>query len=671
MKAETKLKRRLENLKKLADGILEKKNLTGKDIGRLDNINNIYIYLQQTSSAARAESVFTPETFEELGTIIAELPEFPHDESEYNEAIDVYTWARTASGEMKKQTHQAGLELEILKHYMKASICSFDSMRFRDKLPLVLSEQQYKEELKNAHDKVFLDEETKQPKRMSLFSFILLAIYDTTHGLEKKSAWQSELSYIMREYNGKKIDSPYILKNYNRLLKSGYYTLPDGTRSDMMALEDWREKAEPGLTEEIKYRRAHKGKPSPKAEKLILQNLSLRNKILSAGGTEEQLNKAIEENAIKAGLWLPTEFHLYTEPPRDMAKRSVIATKHIMEALYPALQNNSDATAAERKEQYEDLCKTFGKAFFFTAEHIEKDFRDIIKMADGSPLSADIKDLSPEAFSSCYLLLSDIYAENAFHSKEFYDNKALLSMNPQAVDNGLAIKKDVQIIKKDVSGFSFGYFGFKSTRDFSGFYSFPKMNNSFPEDTLEGFLPGKKERERNIQTVSNALRWLKVGIFFLRTFNTALSIISKNYDMPELLEFSETDNLEALESGVNYYNELLFSLLFMLRGDRFNDPLYLAESNRYSFTTKGENPEESHYFSVLGLTGKTEQEQKKLDAELKALTDYFPPIDLEEEGLKPVRETMNEIRKATKNNKPFDKNSMLAAIYKLSPELFF
>lgn len=78
-----------------------------------------------------------------------------------------------------------------------------------------------------------------------VFSLLLELLSFYRDQLHKEPRKANPLKAVRKEYQQREVTSAYILDHYNEAMCNGYYTLPDGRRSDQMTDEEWREAVSP------------------------------------------------------------------------------------------------------------------------------------------------------------------------------------------------------------------------------------------------------------------------------------------------------------------------------------------------------------------------------------------------------------------------------------------
>ena len=336
---------------KTIKAILNKKNLTGKEVGRallLSLKHEIENYGKPHSP------LFTQAEYDRMCDCLTT----PRQRQDYFTLEAIYTAIRESFN--RKETMIQQFYNGYYRYYLSIRETQraenfYDTL---ERFPLILSRSQYENLYKEA-------ETYKRNFTESFYSLFFSTLEDFISAVEREEdSVPEDIKALILETKSQKVTNKRIIANWAEDCEEGYYTLPDGRRSDNMSLEEWQA----ALEEE--YMKTHEltidGEPaSPKQTafhynserlfayyKLLFEGEDeLRDRYRERTGKEatdkdlEELEKEIEDaidgvaptkrNINKAPSPFTsyfaydgdniTEWHFYESLPEDFTKYDVLA----------------------------------------------------------------------------------------------------------------------------------------------------------------------------------------------------------------------------------------------------------------------------------------------------------------------------------------------------------
>lgn len=402
-----------------------------------------------------------------------------------------------------------------------------------DNTPLIMTESQYKR----------LEAEAVKTLSGYKDSFCALMFHCLDNFLEADEAYIKEEAPAIWEAleATKKIPATgnRFLPLYNETYGEGYYSLPDGRRSDQMTGEEWQKT----LEETVQHYNQNR---LIKSYELYFKGAkAIRAELLERTGkapdlTDEELEEALEDtigfnpNAEQIAEALdfstPTEWHTYEEPPEGL-------TLYDLLELYP--EEFRGAFEADEKEALKHFKKDAPALYDALKAYIESK----VPQARGlkpNQLHKDIiswGELVTTGLIGCSELIQPDdrqIIDIATRGEDTTENK---SKRLRTGLNGIAILKHPAPFQMDEQG---DYIEQKSPLHF-----FQSLY------TLEGDGEKIAELQGYIDTLINP------ALGYLYAFNTLMEIIGKVYDLPELAEVAHFDTT-LFESKMRGFNGMLY-----------------------------------------------------------------------------------------------------------------
>lgn len=560
--------------------LLKKKGWTGEEVGKLliaSMLNDIKQQGQQNK-----EPLFSQSDFEQMESSLTS----DRDYISYGVYRDLYSSIIDSfnRGQGLYQQFYNGFS-RLFAEFREVENAD-NAQKSIDDTPLIMTESQYNR----------LEAEAVKTLSGYKDSFCALMFHCLDNFLEADEAYIKEEAPAIWEAleATKKIPATgnRFLPLYNETYGEGYYSLPDGRRSDQMTGEEWQKTLEEDINGET-VQHYNQNRLIKSYELYFKGAKAIRAELLERTGkapdlTDEELEEALEDTIDYVGragfnpnaeqiaealdFSTPTEWHTYEEPPEGL-------TLYDLLELYP--EEFRGAFEADEKEALKHFKKDAPALYDALKAYIESK----VPQARGlkpNQLHKDIiswGELVTTGLIGCSELIQPDdrqIIDIATRGEDTTENK---SKRLRTGLNGIAILKHPAPFQMDEQG---DYIEQKSPLHF-----FQSLY------TLEG--DGDKIAE--IQGYTDNLIYPALG--YLYAFNALMDIIGGVYDLPELAEVAHFD-----------------TTLFERKMSGFNGMLYLF------------------YHDVYG----NEEEQERKRAIIK---EVFSP--LEADTLKPSQEAITEI----------------------------
>lgn len=532
--------------------LLKKKGWTGEEVGKLLIASMLNDIKQQ--GQADKEPLFSQSDFEQMESSLTSY----RDYLTYGVYRDLYSSIIDSFNRGQGLYQQFFNGFSRLFAELREAENADHAEQSIDNTPLIMTESQYKR----------LEAEAVQTLSGYKDSFSSILFYCLDRFLEAEEAdIKKEAPAIWEALEAtKKIPATgnRFLPLYNETYGEGYYSLPDGRRSDQMTGEEWQK------TLEEEFLKSHKltinGEPATAEETVQHYNQNrliksyelyfkgakaIRAELLERTGkatdlTDEELEEALEDTIDHVGragfnpnaeqiaealdFSTPTEWHTYEEPPEGL-------TLYDLLELYP--EEFRGAFEADEKEALKHFKKDAPALYDALKAYIESK----VPQARGlkpNQLHKDIiswGELATTGLIGCSELIQPDdrqIIDIATRGEDTTENK---SKRLRTGLKGIAILKHPAPFQMDEQG---DYIEQKSPLLF-----FQSLY------TLEGDGEKIAELQGYIDTLINP------ALGYLYAFNTLMEIIGKVYDLPGLAEVAYFDT-SLFESKMRGFNGMLY-----------------------------------------------------------------------------------------------------------------
>lgn len=590
--------------------LLRKKGWTGREVGQALLISLTDSYRKHLLGNTEPEPLFSQAQLQNMINSITDRSEG----TMYNRFAAVQSWVVQYQAVSNAYLQQAQAIINSLVSTIATAEAAENELVMLEQLPLVMTQKQY-DEYRERRIREQLDNGGKP-----IDNNVFLLIYDLFRyyqgQLFKNPRKANPLKALKKKYQNEDVTTPYILDQYNEVMGIGYYTLPDGRRSDQMSPEEWREAVSPPDIKEAIDQALKQGftpigangKEAPELiapESRIMKNsgfglaenrLLTRERLIFEGATEAEADKAQDEREIKAGLRLPAEWHTEENPPKHLKKWSFLEDGE-MEDFFPALFGEY-----ETAEEFTRQAKFFKGEFPELTEAMLSELDKILEPPEGVE---SINALPVSAWKYTVYSWKDLYEMDFPGFRAGIESDvAIFSGNWRALVNGIAILRPSDAAP---------------CIDENGYYTPPEAGKRFSTIFgLERFTPANEDEYiAEMEKVENDRKTLENTLYWLRGYDLIISLIA---------EYTEIEDFKIFSTGIDACLdriEALNGLVAMLYG----------------------HIQATHY-----------EDEKAKEAKLQVLRDLFYHFKARE--IEPTEEAIAEAKKAVLDNlKGFSSNN--------------
>ena len=528
--------------------LLKKKGWTGKEVGQL-LIASILNDIKQQGQGDK-NPLFSQSDFEKMESSLTsdkDCISYGVYRDLYSSIIDGFN-----RGQALYQQFYNGF-FHLLTEFREVQNAD-NAQKDIDNTPLIMTESQYNR----------LEAKAEQTLRGYKESYYSLLFYILEKFLDAGDEAPEPIRTAIEATKKIPAEKVSFSSSYNEQMGEGYYTLPDGRRSDQLTSEEWQQALLDSFLSEHKL--IINGKPATAEETVnhynqnrLLKSYELffkgakaiRNLVLERTGkelnvTDEEIEKAFSDVTIDfvdeakysptakqiaeaLDFSTPTKWHTYEELPEGLTAYD------LLELVTDSSQNeNTDpkkhlkAFKTEYKELYTAL-NTYIEEKVPNARGLKYNqlYKDIVSWEE-------LADVGIIGYSSLIQPDDNEIVEIWTNGEDNTENK---SRRLRTGSKGIAILKNPTNYQTDENG---DYIEKKNTRHF--------FNSLY---TLE-------EDEDKIATIhgyAHSLIYPALG--YLYAFNSLMEIIGNVYDLPELAEVARFDT-KSFESKMSAFNDMLY-----------------------------------------------------------------------------------------------------------------
>lgn len=528
------------------DTLLKKKGWTGAELGRLEIATVMNAYKRALNGEKDPKPAISKEDFNRLVKTL----EDPAQGKIYNGYLAIHDWISRASVLAMSQEQQAQLRFNELATPIEVAYSAEQLYQYIAELPAIMTEKQYEETVKQRTKEILYDPDTNDFMYWSVFGAIEQAISYYVKLLHENPRKRNPLKPLRKKLERELVADPHILTRYNKVTGNGYYTLPDGRRSDQMSEEEW-ENASPEMREALK---------DPDGLEFSQERRLQVARDLYNGMTEEEAYTAHVQRYEEASFPQKLKWHLYEDPPKDLTKWEILEADNLYE-YYPTL-----AGEAPEGEDFgthaDEEAKAFKEEFPEVAEAILKDMdstlNGLIYDADGNAIKKKASSLSAEDWSAYFVVWEDFYKQGLYGFKEaFVGDAGIFGENRRAVFNGIAILRPSDLINRS------------KRIDANGYYSPPRIEPIIDSLSLLSYAPDRENYASLTSGLELARKTLIESVYWLTGFNTAVDLVADYYGVEELrIACVSTENLL---SRMQAFNDLVASLYMRIKITDYED----------------------------------------------------------------------------------------------------
>ena len=522
--------------------LLNKNGWTGAELGRLE----IATVMRAYQRALNGEQDPQPEISREDFNRMVKTLEDPAQGKIYNGYLSVHDWISRASLLAMSQEQQAQLRFNELATPIEVAETAEQLYQYIAELPVIMTEKQYKELVDKKTQEVLHPDESGI--FFNMFNIMQEAIDYYVELLSKDPRKKNPLKPLKKKLEKELVTDPRILSRYNEVMGNGYYTLPDGRRSDEMTEEEWRKALAPEIREALIMREGNPEVISAQANSISLERKIQLARDIYNGMTEEEAYTASTQRDRESGLFQKAEWHLYEDPPKDLNKWEILANGGLGE-YYPSLYGEAPEGVEFGDALTEDAI-AFKKEFPSVVEAILKDMDKII---DSSASSIPVEKWYDYSVDWAVLHELDAYGFRA----RYTGDTAVFENNRRALINGIAVLRPSDVVNKS------------KRIDANGYYTPPKIEQVVEGLSLLSYSPEKENYASLTSGLELARKTLIDSVYWLTGFNTAVDLVADYYEVEELKIASiPTENLLT---RIQAFNDLVASLYMRIKLTDYED----------------------------------------------------------------------------------------------------
>lgn len=530
--------------------LLKKKGWTGKEVGQLLIASMLNDIKQQ--GQAEKTPLFSQKDFENMESSLTS----DYDYLTYGVYRDLYSSIIDSFNRGQGLYQQFFNGFSRLFTDLREAQNADNAQKSLDDIPLIMTESQYNRLEAEAR-------ETLRGYKESYYSLIFFLLEKFLNAVDAGEEVPETIRTAIEATKEEPASSKSFSRSYNELMGEGYYSLPDGRRSDQMTSEEWQET----LKEE--FLRTHKltinGVPATAEEtvqsyntdRLIksyelffngakaIRELTLEKTGKALEGTDEEIEEALNDTIDYVGkakynpdaekiaealdFSTPTEWHTYEELPEGLTAYD----------LLDLITDSSQYAETDPKDHLKSFKAEYPELYKALNAYIEEN----IPNAKGLKANQLYKDIVSwgELADAGIIGYKALTQPDDRQIVEFWtgdeDTTENQSKRLRTGLRGIAILKNPSSYQTDENG---DYIEKKNPlQNFMSLYS----------------LEGDGEKMAELQGFRDNL--IYPAMSYLYSFNALMEIIGKVYDLPELAEVARYDT-SLFESKMSGFNGMLY-----------------------------------------------------------------------------------------------------------------
>lgn len=520
------------------NNLLKKKGWTGEEVGKLLIASMLNDIKQQ--GQADKEPLFSQSDFEKMESSLTsdrDYLTYGVYRDLYSSIIDSFNRGQGLYQQFYNGFSRLFSELRELEN-------ADNAQAIIDATPLIMTESQYKR----------LEAEAGEVLRGYKDSYYSILFYILEKFLDAGEETPKPIRDAIEATKKIPAKDKSFSRSYNELMGEGYYSLPDGRRSDQMTSEEWQETLQEETVQHYNQNRLIASYELFFKGAKAIRELVLERTGKQLDGTDEELEEALNDTIAHVGkahykpnaeqiaealdFATPTEWHTYEELPEGLT-------------AYDLLDLITDSSSYGETDPKKHL-----KAF--KAEYPEL----------YTALNAYIEEKVPQARGlKPNQLYKDIvsWGELAEHGVIGYssliqpDDREIVQIWTEGEDTTESKSKR---LKTGLKGIAILRHPASYQTDEKGDYIEKKSPLHFFQSlyTLEGDGDKIAELQGYIDNLINP------ALSYLYAFNALMEIIGKVYDLPELAEVARYDTT-LFESKMSGFNGLLYVFYHYVYGN--------------------------------------------------------------------------------------------------------
>lgn len=518
-----------------AKKLMAKKGWTGEEIGKALILDLVDSYKQTLSGIKYPKNLFTAE---QIKRMLESLRGSAIDINYYNRYVNLQNWIMQYQAVANSHLQRFNSCFNEFISIHNAAESAENEYRYIEQLPRIMTEKQYKE-LRERRIEETLDPEGNGTDAIgdNIFSLILRVVQYYALELEKHPKQANPLKAVRKRYLSKPVKDKALIIAYNTAMGNGYYTLPDGTRSDEVTPEEWKAKL-------LHYSPDLQRLQAEAEEGYTGQEGSLTYERMTKEARAAHMGEPAPEKGRDVAIW-----HTYEEAPEGLNKWDIILADAEEELsfsdLYPVLAG--EGNAEEALEQAEAFKKEYPELVEAALNALDK-----LGFTSGKkPLSA----IPLKEWDTTVISWRELYNSSFPGFREWVESDTnIFSGDKRALLNGIAILRASDLLKEPIGG--------RRSRaiDKDGYYKEPEGEALFSNlFGLDIYTPANPESGDNIERVEENRKSLEESLRFLIGYDTALELIAKEIDIPEFIIFkADAERCLARIRALNGLFDLLY-----------------------------------------------------------------------------------------------------------------
>lgn len=507
------------------NSILTKKGYTGKELGQLELLAMCHSFKQAMVNPDKdPEPLFDEADFRKL------IDGLEYDQGVvFNAYLAVHQWLAKYYGNVCAKFQQAEGHIRSLSDVVMVMMIGERTKQALNNTPVIMTEKQYNDYREERFKEILTNERVNERPADRVFQ-AFEAVLDA--GEDSKT-----LQALKKKMMAKPVTSKRVIENYAKEYGWGYYTLPNGMRSDETDKEEWSKAVEKACEVTPELWEKLLGRPcKTEWDKSFMNGMLINHVAFDRGISTHEAEKIVE-----AESGYRTEWHNYEGIPDDLNQWDVVSELVELTQIYTKFIGSDFETVEE-----------------FTAEleEFKNDFPDIFLAVEREMVTA-FKDLKGKPYSS--------WCEREYTPQELFDMDALGYRKQVHAD----IFKDgcrgrvsgVAVIQPDTGRASCfiddktGYYMDIAERQI--------VRNTFSSFDITNYYYDNESYAKDVALVKRDREGFLESYAYVSGFNTAVELLAERFDIPELLT---TFRFTGLNNKAEAFNGLVTSLNALFDG---------------------------------------------------------------------------------------------------------
>lgn len=503
------------------DKLLKKKGWTGSELGRLQIVTTLK-GLQKVIDGEESPETVVSRT--DIRKMLDTLD--PVEGAVYNGYIAIHEWFRLTFPAATATEQAAHLNYAKFSELITIASITEEIYQYISELPAIMTQKQYEDLVARRKNEILHPD--GEPIGFNLFNLLEQAILYEVSQTEKNPRKKTLLKPLKKKLEKELVTDQHILSRYNEVSgENGYFTLPDGRRSDQMTNEEWQAAV------------AEYGKEltTEERQEYLRKRFFAKNDLVYSGMEETEADIKAEEIATEGLSDSFTEWHNYETPPADLNKWEILKCYDLYE-WYISLSGECYEGKSFEESLLEDI-EAFKKEFPELVEVILKDMERFIKGVSSIP--------NEEWINTIYEW-EDLYSMDFYDfRKDYVSDFEIFDGNNRALFNGVAILRPSDLLDRSM----------RIDKE-TGYYQPPEIRGIGSRYGLKAYFTDNEDYAENVEALETTRKQLLDNLYFMNGWNTALDLIAQAFDLEEI-RIGKL-RLDYLKSMIESYNALVKNL---------------------------------------------------------------------------------------------------------------